>query len=123
MDKHDVRKGVEIQFADGNKRNIYPLTIKSLRKFVKVINEMRDLDDMMSMSDEDIDKMMDAAAIILQKVDPNLAENRDALEEAVDIASFTQMMSVAMGASAPEGQTQERDRNLKIFLFLRQKLN
>lgn len=103
MDKHDVRKGVEIQFADGNKRNIYPLTIKSLRKFVKVINEMRDLDDMMSMSDEDIDKMMDAAAIILQKVDPNLAENRDALEEAVDIASFTQMMSVAMGASAPEG--------------------
>lgn len=102
MDKHDVRKGVEIVFADNVKRTIYPLTIKSLRKFVKVMEKMSDMDDMTMVSDEDIDTMIEAAGIILEKVDPQLAGDSDALEDAVDLTSFSQMMNVAMGASSPE---------------------
>lgn len=102
MDSHDVRKGIEIVFADGVKRTVYPLTIKSLRKFVKIVEKMRDLDDMTSITDEDIDVMLDAAEIILEKVDPGLAGDRDKLEESIDLNSFSRMMSVAMGSSAPE---------------------
>lgn len=102
VDPHDVRKGVDIIFADNVKRTIFPLTIKSLRKFVKVVDQMRDLDDMTSLSDEDITTMMEAAAIILEKIDPKLSADVDALEEAIDLISFGKMMSVAMGSSAPE---------------------
>lgn len=102
MDTHDVRKGVEIVFADGVRRTVFPLTIKSLRKFVKTVERMRDLDDMTSITDEDIDVMLEAAEIILEKVDPNLAGDKDLLEEAIDLNSFSKMMSVAMGASSPE---------------------
>jgi hypothetical protein len=101
-DAHDVRKGVEITFADNVTRTIYPLTIKSLRKFVKIVDQMRDLDDMTSVTDEDIDMMIEAAGIILEKVDPQLAESKDALEDVIDLNSFGKMMSVAMGASSPE---------------------
>ncbi len=101
-DAHDVRKGVEIVFADNVKRTIYPLTIKALRKFVKIVDKMRDLDDMTSVTDEDINTMVEAAGIILEKVDPQLAENPEALEDVIDLSSFGKMMSVAMGASAPE---------------------
>jgi hypothetical protein len=101
-DKHDVRKGVEIVFADGLSRTVRPLTIKSLRKFVKVMENMRDIEDFTTISDEDIDQMMKAAAIILEKIDPQLVADEDALEEALDVQCFAQLMSVAMGASSPE---------------------
>lgn len=102
-DKHDVRKGVEVVFADGETRTVRPLTIRALRKFVVIVNQMRDLEDMAEMNDEDIDRMVDAASILLEKVDPDLAGDRERLEDALDLESFGKLMSVAMGNSAPEG--------------------
>lgn len=101
-DKHNVRKGEDIVFADGVERTVYPLTIKALRKFVKVIERMGDLENAAMMTDEDIDAMMDAAEVILAKVDPNLVADRDVLEDAIDLAVFQQIMGVAMGSSSPE---------------------
>lgn len=102
MDKHDVRKGVDIVFADGVERRVHPLTIKALRKFVKIMEKMSDIEDMTTVSDEDIDTMVEAAAIILDKVDPELAADRERLEDTIDLNSFSAMMSIAMGASSPE---------------------
>lgn len=102
-DKNNIRGGKTIPFADGVDRTIYPLRIKQLRKFVKVIEKMGDTSDATSMTDEDIDLMVSAAAIILDKVDPALAADTDALEDAVDLLVFNDMMSVAMGNASPEG--------------------
>jgi len=102
MDKNDVTKGVAIEFGDGVVRKVKPLTLKQLRKFVKIIDKLGATDDATSMSDEDIDTMVDAAEVILSKVDPVLSSDRDALEDAVDLDSFNKMMSVAMGNAAPE---------------------
>ena len=102
MDKHDVRRGKMIMFGDDVERHIKPLSIKQLRKFVTVIDKLGNTASADSMSDEDIDTMVDAAEIILSKVDPNLANDRDALEDVVDLVVFNEMMSVAMGNSAPE---------------------
>jgi hypothetical protein len=101
-DKHNVRKGVEIDFADGVTRSVYPLNIKQLRKFVKIIGKMKDLENMNELSDEDIDIMVDAAAIVVAAVDKDLAEDREALEEALDLKCFNELMGIAMGASSPE---------------------
>lgn len=102
MNKHDVRKGADILFADEIVRTVKPLTIKQLRKFVKVIEKMDQEKFGSGMSDEDIDTMMEAAEIILQKVDPELASDRDKLEDAIDLETFSKLMEVAMGQSSPE---------------------
>jgi Sec-independent protein translocase protein TatA len=92
----DMYKGTDIVFADGKVRTVKPLTIRSLREFMKVANEMKSTDEG-SLSDDDIDKMVAAAKIALKKVDPELAADEDALEDALDLRSFQELMSVAMG--------------------------
>lgn len=101
MNKNDVRAGISVEFADDVVRTIRPLTLKQLRKFVPVIEKLGSTEDANSMSDEDIDTMVDAAEIILSKVDPKLAADREALEDAVDLAAFNKMIDIAMGSSSP----------------------
>lgn len=103
MDKHDVRRGKDIVFSDDITRNVKPLSIKQLRRFVKVIEKLGDTaSDATTMTDEDIDTMVDAAEIILSKVDPTLANDRDKLEDVVDLVTFNDMMQIAMGNASPE---------------------
>ena len=92
----DMYKGTDIVFADGKVRTIKPLTIRSLRDFMKVANDMKTTDEG-NLTDEDIDKMVAAAKIALKKVDPELAADDDALEDALDLRSFQELMAVAMG--------------------------
>lgn len=87
--------GKEILFADGKKRTIRPLTIRNLRKFMKVVKDLKTED---SLNDEDIDVMVEAAAIALSAVDPELAEDTDALEDALDLRCFGELMNAAMGS-------------------------
>ena len=93
----DMFKGKEIVFADGKTRVVKPLTIKNLREFMKVANNMKTNNDEGGMTDEDIDKMVSAAAIALKKADPELAADREALEEILDLNTFAQVMAAAMG--------------------------
>lgn len=93
-------------FSDDVTRTIRPLSIKQLRKFVKIIDKMGDASaDATSMSEEEIDTMVEAAAIILEKVDAKLANDTDALEDIVDIVVFNEMMGIAMGAADPKDQS------------------
>jgi len=94
----DMFKGKEIVFADGKTRVVKPLTIKNLREFMKVANNMKTANDDGGMTDEDIDKMIDAASIALRKADPELASNRDALEDILDLKTFGEVMAAAMGS-------------------------
>ena len=93
---NDLFKGTEITFSDGKKRVVKPLTIKHLREFMKVANEMKSNDEA-GMTDEDIDKMIAAASIALRKADPELAANRDLLEDILDLRTFGEVMAAAMG--------------------------
>lgn len=91
----DLLGGTEILFADGKKRTIRPLTIRSLRKFMKVVKDLKTDDNL---EDSDIDVMVEAAAIALSNVDPSLAEDKDALEDALDLRCFGELMGAAMGS-------------------------
>lgn len=92
----DYREGQEIVFADGEKRRIRPLTIRQMRKFMKVVQHLGDIENG-SMDDSQIDLMMEAIAIALEKEYPEIAADRDALEDIVDMKSFNNIMSAAMG--------------------------
>jgi len=95
----DLRAGYDIVFADGKTRKVKPLTIRQLRGFMKIMDKMGDLDteDNKSLSDEDIDNMVSAAAIALSKVDTELADDADALEDALDLRCFGDLMAASMG--------------------------
>jgi hypothetical protein len=87
--------GSEVEFADGKKRFVKPLTIRQLRKFMKIVAK---LDTSLSeIDDKQIDKMIEATQVALEKVDPKLAGDKDALEDAIDVVSFNAIFSIAMG--------------------------
>lgn len=91
----DIFQGVGIVFADGVTRVIKPLTIRQLRKFMRAV---KDLNTEGGLSDDDIDIMIEAAAIAIAPVDPELAEDSDALEDVLDLRSFSELMAAAMGS-------------------------
>jgi hypothetical protein len=96
VDKNkDIIGGTEILFADGKKRVIRPLTIRNLRKFMKVVKDLKTDDNL---EDKDIDVMVEAAGIALLSVDPELAEDTEALEDALDLRCFGELMNAAMGS-------------------------
>lgn len=96
MSNKDLHAGVEITFADGKVRTIRPLTIRQLRKFMGIANTMQVNEDG-SMSDEDIDKMVESASIALLASDPALAADKDAIEDVLDLKTYGALMSAAMG--------------------------
>ena len=96
VDKNkDILGGTEILFADGKKRVVRPLTIRNLRKFMKVVKDLKTDDNL---EDKDIDVMVEAAGIALISVDPELAEDTEALEDALDLRCFGELMNAAMGS-------------------------
>ena len=97
----DLREGQEITFADGVNRKVFPLTIRQLRSFMKIADKLN-IDSEQGLSDADIDNMVSAAAIALQKVDPDLASDEDALEDALDLKCFGALMAASMGNEVVE---------------------
>ena len=93
----DLREGQEIIFADGVNRKVFPLTIRQLRAFMKIADKLNIDSDEGGLTDADIDNMISAASIALQKVDPDLANNEDALEDALDLKCFGALMAASMG--------------------------
>lgn len=91
----DLFLGVDIIFADGETRTVRPLTIRNLRKFMKIVKDLRTDDNL---DDDDIDVMVEAASIALLAVDKELAEDKEALEDALDLRCFGELMAAAMGS-------------------------
>lgn len=94
-DNKDILAGTEILFADGKKRVIKPLTIRNLRKFMKIVKNLKNEE---TLEDADIDVMVEAAAVALAVVDPELANDKDKLEDVLDLKSFGSLMTAAMGS-------------------------
>lgn len=95
----ELNKGTEVELANGEKVYVKPLTIKQLRRFMKVASDLV-LDG--TLDDDQINKMVDAAQIALEKAAPALAADRDALEDALDMRSFNIILSIAVGADPNE---------------------
>jgi hypothetical protein len=94
-DNKDILAGTEILFADGKKRVIKPLTIRNLRKFMTIVKNLKNDE---TLEDADIDVMVEAAAVALAVVDPELAGDKEKLEDVLDLKSFGALMTAAMGS-------------------------
>lgn len=90
---NNIRPGVEVAFADKT-RTIYPVSLRQLRKLNSVMKQMEDsIND-----DESVDLMVQAASIILETIEPEIAGDPELVEDLLDIKSFNQLIAAGMGA-------------------------
>ena len=100
---NDIREGTTIVLADGDevrKYEIFPASLRQLRKLNSIMGAMNLTSE--NLDDDTIDKMIEAAAVILSKVDKDLSENPELIEDLVDVLTFNQMFNAAMGADPNE---------------------
>lgn len=84
----------EIELQDGSVVTIKPLTIKRLRKFMEVVSE---LDGQEEEEEKTIDLMVSACAIAIEPSNAELANNREKLEDALDVPTMWKILEVAGG--------------------------
>ncbi len=84
---------VEIELQDGRQVKLKPLPIKYLRDFMEVVTKLDDVKN----EKEAIDIFIDACAIALKRSLPDLAGNREALEEALDVPTIWKIIEVCGG--------------------------
>ena len=84
-----------VTLQDGREVTVRPLNIKNLRKFMSVVQKFQDVDETDDMAG--LDLMVEAVQIALEKAAPDIADNKDYLEENLDIHAIHQIMNVAGG--------------------------
>ena len=73
----------EIQLQNGATVKLKPLTIKELRKFMKVI--------------ETVTILIEACAVALEKQLPELVKDRDAFEDTLDVPTINRILEICGG--------------------------
>jgi hypothetical protein len=89
---NNIRPGVEVVFTDKT-RTIYPVSLRQLRKLNSVMKEMETSEN----DDRSVDLMVEAAQVILEAIEPEIAADPEAVEDLLDVRSFNQLITAAMG--------------------------
>lgn len=112
-----VREGVKIIFTDGKTKEIFPVSVKKLRKVMGTLSGI----DMLAptLTNETIDSLLEANRIILEDYYPDTVEESykvvaereelvengkegydldDPLEEMLDVSTMNQVIAAGMGS-------------------------
>jgi len=84
-----------IELLDGSTVLLRPLNIKGMKKFQARFAELQKVED--AKDDEAIDGLVDLAQICLKVNKAEIAEDRDALEETLDLDSMYRIIEVSTG--------------------------
>lgn len=84
---------IEVELQDGTVVTVRPLSIKLLRKFMEVMKKM---DTKMS-EEENLDILVEACGVALERQVPDIAKNRENLEDALDVPTMWKIIEVAGG--------------------------
>lgn len=88
----------KITLQDGQEVELKPLSIKKLRKFMKVLQESQEV----ATEDETLSVLIGAVAIALESQLPELAADRDKLEDALDVPTINRILEVCGGIKMDE---------------------
>jgi hypothetical protein len=94
-----VNKEETVELQDGSKVKVRPLNIKSLRKFMAVVKDFSEAKD----DEAGLDLMVDAVQVALKRTEPEKAEDRDYLEDNLDLPAIYKIMNVAGGVDMSGG--------------------
>ena len=83
----------EIQLQNGQTVKLKPLSIKELRKFMAAIQKTSEV----KTEDETLTILIEACAIALEKQLPDLVNDKEALEDALDVPTMNRILEVCGG--------------------------
>lgn len=85
----------ELELENGDKIVIKPLPIKQLKKFMKIIREL----DSEDIKDEEaaMDIFVQASMVCLEKIRPDLSEDKEVFEENVNVPTMMKILEVCGG--------------------------
>lgn len=86
-----VFETVELELLDGQVITVKPLNLKNLRAVMKEWSKASEVKD----EDEFLDVLISCTSIAFRQFAPDLAESREALEDAVDLQTMYKILEVA----------------------------
>lgn len=91
-----VNEAKEITLLDGTSFYIRPLKISLLRKFMKKFDQIAEVADD---NDKSMDVLLDCVIIALEQYKPELATDKAALEELLDLPTVYKIVEEASGTN------------------------
>jgi len=88
----------KITLQNGQEVELKPLSIKQLRKFMKALQESQNV----TSEDETLSILINAVGFALESQLPDLASDRDKLEEALDVPTINRILEVCGGIKMDE---------------------
>ena len=88
----------EVKLQNGTTVTLKPLSIKELRKFMAVIQKTATAED----QTESLDVLIEACGVALEKQVPDLVNDRDAFEDALDIPTINRILEICGGIKMDE---------------------
>ncbi len=85
---------IEIELLDGTKVKMRPLKISLLREFMKKFGEVAEVADD---NDKSMDILLDCVQIAMKQYAPDLATDRERLEDSIDLPSVYKVVEAASG--------------------------
>jgi len=89
-----VYQSVDVELFSGKVITLRPLKLSLLRKFMK---EFDGLGGVADDNDKSLTKMVDCVAIAMQQYDADLASDKEALEDELDLPTIYRIIEVASG--------------------------
>jgi hypothetical protein len=84
----------EIEMMDGTKVKMRPLKISLLREFMK---KFESIGEVAESNDKSMDVLMDCVQIAMKQYNEKYAENREELEDNIDLPSVYKVIEAAAG--------------------------
>lgn len=84
---------IELELQDGRKVTVKPLSIKLLRKFMEVMRTM----DADGTEEENLDVLVSACGVALQRQIPEVEANTELLEDILDVPTMWKIIEIAGG--------------------------
>jgi hypothetical protein len=89
-----IYETTEVQLMDGKKIKMRPLKISLLREFMK---KFETLGENLESNDASMNLLMDCVQIAMKQYDPSLADNREELEDNLDLPTVYKIIECASG--------------------------
>lgn len=89
-----VYETTELELIDGTKISMRPLKISLLRHFMKTFSSLEGVADD---NDKSMDVLVDCAQIAMKQYNPSIAEDREALEDNIDLPTLYKIIEAASG--------------------------
>ncbi len=89
----------KITLIDGTQLEVRPLKISLLRKFLVTFEGIAKVSED---NDKSMDILLDCVQIAMEQYSPELAKDRDALEENLDLPTLYKIIEAASGANLGE---------------------